>query len=228
MKLPTLAELLPGALEALSTTNIAEPLQNANHIFNAIHDSMRQFGSSLHHNGMSFFLASVPEGIHLYHGNARPDHLKEIGWKAFEPEHAMSEFEESAGSRIIRVLASFDSPDAEESISLCATQFLSAPDANTTLAGRAIYAISHRICSTLVNLRGESDDRVVHAAVGQLVEYLDWTVWKEFRGCRDEEFCAVPISPQGSKEDFGHPRCRRFEEGWRGEGGYLGGFLALI
>ncbi|KAB8201087.1 hypothetical protein BDV34DRAFT_203598 [Aspergillus parasiticus] len=62
---------------------------NANHIFNAIHSSMRQWGSSLHHNGMSFFLATVPKGTQLYHGNSSPEPVNGTEWLAFEPEHAM-------------------------------------------------------------------------------------------------------------------------------------------
>ncbi|KAL2793127.1 hypothetical protein BJX66DRAFT_306685 [Aspergillus keveii] len=86
MKLSTLLLLLPGAL---ATQSPPPPLQNANHIFNAIHASMRQWGSSIHHNGMSFFLTTVPAGVRLYHGNADPSPIQEIGWMAFEPEHAM-------------------------------------------------------------------------------------------------------------------------------------------
>lgn len=66
-----------------------KPLENANHIFNAIYDSVRQWGSSYHHNGMSFFLATVPEGTQLYHGGSTPNPLSGMGWMAFEPEHAM-------------------------------------------------------------------------------------------------------------------------------------------
>ncbi|KAL4872339.1 hypothetical protein BDV12DRAFT_142208 [Aspergillus spectabilis] len=62
---------------------------NANHIFNAIHSSMRQWGSSLNHNGMSFFLATVPEGTQLYHGDWRSDPVEGPEWLAFEPEHAL-------------------------------------------------------------------------------------------------------------------------------------------
>ncbi|KAL4881090.1 hypothetical protein BJY04DRAFT_207748 [Aspergillus karnatakaensis] len=62
---------------------------NANHIFNAIHSSMRQWGSSLNHNGMSFFLATVPEGTQLYHGDWRSDPVQGPEWLAFEPEHAL-------------------------------------------------------------------------------------------------------------------------------------------
>lgn len=64
-------------------------LPNPNHIFNAIHSSMRQWGSSLNHNGMSFFLATVPKNTKLYHGTSSDRPVQEIGWMAFDPEHAM-------------------------------------------------------------------------------------------------------------------------------------------
>ncbi|KAL0931249.1 uncharacterized protein CTRU02_213984 [Colletotrichum truncatum] len=57
-------------------------------IFNAVHDSMKQWGSSLHHNGMSIFLATVPEGVLLYHGNTSPESPSEPDWLAYEIEHA--------------------------------------------------------------------------------------------------------------------------------------------
>jgi hypothetical protein len=64
-------------------------LRNANHVFNAIHSSMRQWGSSLNHNGMSFFPAMVPAGTQLYHGNPENITITGMEWLAFEPEHAM-------------------------------------------------------------------------------------------------------------------------------------------
>ncbi|KAF9701918.1 hypothetical protein EKO04_000812 [Ascochyta lentis] len=64
-------------------------VSNANHIFNAIHSSMRQWGGSLNHNGMSFFLATVPAGTQLYHGTSDPDFIQGLQWLAFEPEHAL-------------------------------------------------------------------------------------------------------------------------------------------
>lgn len=73
---------------SFSTVSHAQDLQNANHIFNAIHSSMRQWGSSLHHNGMSFFVASVPAGTQLYHGRSDNNTVKGMEWLAFEPEHA--------------------------------------------------------------------------------------------------------------------------------------------
>jgi hypothetical protein len=61
---------------------------NAPQIFNAIHSSMRQWGSSLNHNGMSLFPARIPNNTHLYHGTYRPDAVKGMEWLAFEIEHA--------------------------------------------------------------------------------------------------------------------------------------------
>ena len=73
-----------------TTEEPAKSVQNANHIFNAIHSSMRQWGSSLNHNGMSFFLASMPKGTQLYHGAPTKEPVKGIEWLAFEPEHALA------------------------------------------------------------------------------------------------------------------------------------------
>lgn len=61
----------------------------ANHIFNAIHSSMRQWGSSWNHNGMSFFLDTVPKDTLLYHGSHDPGPVTGINWLAFEPEHGL-------------------------------------------------------------------------------------------------------------------------------------------
>lgn len=63
---------------------------NANHIFNAIHSSMRQWGSSLNHNGMSLFLAQVPAGTQFYHGTSKQEPIEGMEWLAFEPEHAIN------------------------------------------------------------------------------------------------------------------------------------------
>lgn len=54
---------------------------------------MRQWGSSLNHNGMSVFLATVPEGQLLYHGGDESERAKGLteqgfDWLAFELEHA--------------------------------------------------------------------------------------------------------------------------------------------
>ncbi|KAI7539958.1 hypothetical protein KC331_g9441 [Hortaea werneckii] len=62
---------------------------NANHIFNTIQSSMRQWGSSLNHNGMSIFLATVPKDVEFYHGTSHPHPVNGTQWLAFEPEHAL-------------------------------------------------------------------------------------------------------------------------------------------
>jgi hypothetical protein len=61
---------------------------NAPQVFNALHSSMRQWGSSLKHNGMSFFPATVPEGTLLYHGTHKKEPVTGMEWLAFEIEHA--------------------------------------------------------------------------------------------------------------------------------------------
>jgi hypothetical protein len=50
--------------------------------------SQRQWGSSIHHNGMSFFPAIVPEGTLLYHGDCTPERPIGPEWLAFEIQHA--------------------------------------------------------------------------------------------------------------------------------------------
>lgn len=91
MRPPSLLPLLGfiGLSCALSTTPDNEPVKNANHIFNVIQDSMRQWGSSLHHNGVSFFLAGVPACTQVYHGTSKASPVNGTEWLAFEPEHAM-------------------------------------------------------------------------------------------------------------------------------------------
>lgn len=62
--------------------------KNGPHIFNALHSSLRQWGSSLKHNGMSYFPASIPADTTLYHGARAQDPVKGMEWLAFEIEHA--------------------------------------------------------------------------------------------------------------------------------------------
>lgn len=74
-------------MPALASTDFAE-VHNANHFFNSIYSSMRQWGSSLNHNGMTVFLATVPAGTQLYHGTTEKKAIQGMQWLAFEPEHA--------------------------------------------------------------------------------------------------------------------------------------------
>ena len=86
---------IPSSTTAIPATNPTEfgpskaaARHNAFDIFNAIHSAMRQWGSSLNHNGMSLFVATIPPGVLLHHGspNATPPTGPE--WLAFELEHA--------------------------------------------------------------------------------------------------------------------------------------------
>ncbi|KUJ06937.1 uncharacterized protein LY89DRAFT_712269 [Mollisia scopiformis] len=62
--------------------------ENAQHVFNAIHGAMRQWDSSLKHNGMSYFAATIPNNTLLYHGTGSKEPVKTMEWLAFEIEHA--------------------------------------------------------------------------------------------------------------------------------------------
>lgn len=64
--------------------------QNGFQIFNSIHSAMRQWGSSLNHNGMALIPASVPKGSLFYHGTQTPGPPPGPEWLAFEVEHAES------------------------------------------------------------------------------------------------------------------------------------------
>ncbi|KAI9744829.1 MAG: hypothetical protein M1818_001754 [Claussenomyces sp. TS43310] len=74
--------------DASSDINEGSARTNANLIFNAIHSAMRQWGSSLQHNGMSFFPACIPKGTLLYHGTGTRHRVTGMEWLAFELEHA--------------------------------------------------------------------------------------------------------------------------------------------
>ncbi|WYZ43339.1 hypothetical protein EsH8_VI_001038 [Colletotrichum jinshuiense] len=62
--------------------------ENAVHIFNALHSAMRQWGSSLHHNGLALIPATVPQGTLLYHGTRLNSTPEGFEWLAFEMEHS--------------------------------------------------------------------------------------------------------------------------------------------
>ncbi|OLN81346.1 hypothetical protein CCHL11_08556 [Colletotrichum chlorophyti] len=64
--------------------------ENAVHIFNAVHSAMRQWGSSVHHNGLGLIPATVPRGTLLYHGSRANTTPETFEWLAFELEHSES------------------------------------------------------------------------------------------------------------------------------------------
>lgn len=68
--------------------SVASAIENANQIFNAIYSSMRQWGSSIQHNGMSIYPAYIPEGTLFYHGGPDAERPPSFEWLAFEIPHA--------------------------------------------------------------------------------------------------------------------------------------------
>lgn len=91
--IPTLAFLFSAVSLCASHSTSNHPdnksaNKNAFAIFNSIHSAMRQWGSSVHHNGLSFYLATAPEGSVFYHGGFSPDRPENFDWLAFEVEHA--------------------------------------------------------------------------------------------------------------------------------------------
>ncbi|KAH7098745.1 hypothetical protein BKA62DRAFT_712225 [Auriculariales sp. MPI-PUGE-AT-0066] len=73
----------------VASQGVVTARERAPQIFNAIHNAMRQWGSSVHHNGMSLFPVRVPVGNLFYHGTILAERRKGgPEWLSFEPEHA--------------------------------------------------------------------------------------------------------------------------------------------
>ncbi|KAF3763898.1 hypothetical protein M406DRAFT_51461 [Cryphonectria parasitica EP155] len=67
-----------------------EGLANS-HIFNAIYSALRKWDSSVNAggNGMSAFLANIPKGTLLYHGNPGPEIVNGTEFLALDPEFSL-------------------------------------------------------------------------------------------------------------------------------------------
>jgi hypothetical protein len=105
--------------------------------------------------------------------------------------------------------------------------------AAASLAYRTVHAITHRICSTLLEALAavSLDESSPHTSedaskairlIDDLVEYLQWTTWKDCGACPDEQICYIPIWPMGNHDDHKQPRCRTSDEA-RSRWGYWGG-----
>ncbi|KAI2612451.1 uncharacterized protein GGS25DRAFT_475424 [Hypoxylon fragiforme] len=94
MKLSALMLLLVtgGAASPTSSSSFGPDPESARkngpQIFNAVHNAMREFGSALHHNGMSLFPGTISEGVLLYHGSPTTEVPETFEWLAFEIDHA--------------------------------------------------------------------------------------------------------------------------------------------
>lgn len=85
--------MLTAALLGASSVQAIQPstevaAQRGPYIFNAVFDSLRRYGSAVHSNGMSLYLATVPEGVYFHHGNGKNATPTSFDWLAYEIEHA--------------------------------------------------------------------------------------------------------------------------------------------
>jgi hypothetical protein len=78
----------PIAIPNNNLAGLTSAQDNAPQIFNAVHSAFRQWGSSLKHNGMSFFPATIPANTQFYHGTHSIEPVEGMQWLAFEIEHA--------------------------------------------------------------------------------------------------------------------------------------------
>lgn len=125
-------------------------------------------------------------------------------------------------ARIWNTFVDQDNRDVDEEMERCATQFIPANAADDSLAHRAVYAVSSRICASFVEVLETKEYDVAVDVLRSLMDYLSWTAWKECHGCHDDEFCQIPIWPQGSWDDFEHPRCQKFESAYQGPDDFWG------
>ncbi|EPE06973.1 hypothetical protein F503_03400 [Ophiostoma piceae UAMH 11346] len=96
----TLAALMAAAVSANPVSAATSPeiasfgpsikvaADRGNQIFNSVFDSLRKYGSAVHPNGMSLYLATVPQGVLFHHGNGRNATPTSLDWLAYEIEHA--------------------------------------------------------------------------------------------------------------------------------------------
>lgn len=119
----------------------------------------------------------------------------------------------------------YSSRDASSEAERCATQFLPLETHHShVLAARAVHSVAHRVCSTLLAAGAEEDLKFAVQKVQALIDYLDWTSWKECRGCENHEICVVPIWPMGSVADYEKPTCREASSPYDQDGeSYWGG-----
>lgn len=121
--------------------------------------------------------------------------------------------------------------DAAIETKRCAAEFMpvnfhssDSHDYTGSLSERAIYTVSYRICSTLINAlwsldhpssssthSGEDIPTQHLTTLRDLTSYLAWTEWKKCKGCSWNEICSIPMFPFGVAGDHERPRCRSVE-----------------
>lgn len=115
--------------------------------------------------------------------------------------------------RILRPFIDYERRDAELETVRCAAHFLPL-GANTgvSLGARAVSAVSRTLCASLVAAAAAASPARAALIVRELIEYLDWTAWKECDRCAADEICLIPIWPTGVFEDWVHPSCTNASE----------------
>ncbi|KAJ5111155.1 hypothetical protein N7532_001690 [Penicillium argentinense] len=91
----------------------------------------------------------------------------------------------------------------------CATQFLPLQiQEGKTTAAKAVHHVAHSVCMALLEAWNEDKLVLAQNRVRSVIDYLDWTTWKDRRGCQDNEICVVPIWPMGTVDGYNQPKCR--------------------
>ncbi|KAH8805224.1 hypothetical protein F5884DRAFT_677965 [Xylogone sp. PMI_703] len=107
---------------------------------------------------------------------------------------------------LLRPFRDYDSPNTTLEIESCTNHFLPT-EYSSSIAADGVYQISHRICSTLSSAISLNYSQA-RAAFQELVDYLDWSSWKQCRDCEYDEVCFTAIWPYGESEDLASPKCK--------------------
>lgn len=114
---------------------------------------------------------------------------------------------------------SSSTPNIPESVEKCSSHYLNpvTPKTNSDhLIHAAVSTVSHKICSTLFEVRGVllADEGAewntlehVKSLIRELITFLDWSTWLECGKCAYDEVCFVAIWPWGRVEDHEQPGC---------------------
>jgi hypothetical protein len=127
--------------------------------------------------------------------------------------------------KLLSPFIDYSERDAVLEADRCATQFLPMQlQGGKSMAARAVYSVAHNVCSTLLEAWAEQELASAQNIIQTMIEDLDWTVWKECRGCEDNEICVVPIWPMGTVDDYNNPQCKPVSMPYNGTGeSYWGG-----
>ena len=129
-------------------------------------------------------------------------------------------------SNLLRPFIDYTSRNSSAEILRCISQSIPQPAFAQSLAYKAIHTVAFQLCKTLISAHGitipSSGRTAAEPAppssalqlVDSLKEYLQWTSWKECKGCSDEEICVVPIWPMGNHEQHAVPRCQGRSVKW--------------